>query len=96
MNEYQELAMRTKGPSLNESDALVLSALGLCGEAGEFADRLKKELFHGHIHAFAEATEELGDILWYVTRACEALGTDLEWVAEKNIRKLQQRYPPGS
>lgn len=95
LNEYQELAMRTAGPSANDADSLILSALGLCGESGEFADAIKKNRYHGHPIPIAKLVEELGDILWYVSRATAAMGFDMEWIATRNINKLKARYPEG-
>lgn len=88
--EYQKLAMRTAADSPIEC-----AALGLCGEAGEFADLLKKHLYHGHPLIHDRATKELGDVLWYVALACERLGVSLEAVARANIEKLLKRYPEG-
>ena len=42
VNEYQELAMTTLNPELNKKDVLVNSVMGLCGEAGEAIDIVKK------------------------------------------------------
>ena len=38
---------------------------------------------------------ELGDIMWYVAQACMALDIDLDEVLDKNIKKLEKRYPEG-
>lgn len=94
-DEYANNAMRTAGPALTVKDALCLSALGLSGESGEFTDMVKKYLYHDHPLNKQKAIEELGDVLWYVSRACAALSVSLEEVAVTNIRKLQQRYPEG-
>lgn len=99
-NKYQEHAMRTKpkDPKDNRIAALpmlVNAALGLCGESGEFADQLKKFAFQGHKLNREHLEKELGDILWYVALACDALGTDMETVMMKNVIKLQSRYPDG-
>lgn len=70
-------------------------ALGLCGEAGEVADLIKKELYHGHPADVAKIKSELGDVLWYVAALCRCYGLTLTDVAEQNIAKLEARYPAG-
>lgn len=98
LDEYQQLAMRTAGPTaLNAglTEGLTLSALGLCGESGEFADIVKKLIYHAHPFNKRNLVGELGDILWYVARACVVLGVTLEYVAGENIEKLRLRYPEG-
>lgn len=92
LNEYQEKAMRTATPA---SISLVNSALGMSAEAGEFADILKKYLYHGHPLEAEKMIEEAGDVLWYVTLAAKALGVTLEGLAQHNIKKLEKRYPDG-
>ena len=95
-NDYQHKAMRTS--SLKEYSglgALQNAALGLAGEAGEFADAIKKASFQGHEVNKAHLAEEVGDILWYCALAAEALGVDLDSIASNNIDKLSRRYPNG-
>lgn len=94
-NEYQRLAMRTEAPGRPQADRLLNAALGLCGEAGEFGDTLKKWHFHGHPLDEAELRKELGDVLWYAALACDALGLELGEVMAENIAKLRRRYPEG-
>jgi NTP pyrophosphatase (non-canonical NTP hydrolase) len=91
-NEYQKLAIRTAKQQNQEYD-LMHSAFGLSGEAGEFADAVKKCLVYGKPLDKANAFEELGDILWYVALACETLGVDMSEIAQQNISKLKLRYP---
>lgn len=92
INEYQVQAMRFANPKcLNIFNA----ALGLTGEAGEFADLIKKINFHGHAKDTEHLIKELGDVLWYVALAAQILNTDLETIMEKNIDKLLARYPDG-
>lgn len=102
MTEYQRLAMRTANFAIYSSDmdAVVNAALGLCGEAGEFADILKKHLYqnseeHPTPIDRTHLEKELGDILWYVALACEGLGTNISTIMEMNIEKLRKRYPDG-
>jgi NTP pyrophosphatase (non-canonical NTP hydrolase) len=92
---YQALAMRTDPPGRPQLDRLLNAALGLCGEAGEFADGLKKWHFHGHPLDEAELRKELGDVLWYVALACDSLGLRMGDVMDENIAKLRRRYPDG-
>jgi NTP pyrophosphatase (non-canonical NTP hydrolase) len=94
-NVYQVMAMRTAGPAFNPDDGLILSALGLCGETGEYAEHVKKHVYHGHALDKPRVSKELGDIAWYLARACEANGLRLGDVMQENITKLQERYPEG-
>ena len=47
-NEYQQLAMRTLNPQLDKKNILINGVMGLCGEAGEAIDIVKKHLAQGH------------------------------------------------
>jgi NTP pyrophosphatase (non-canonical NTP hydrolase) len=89
---YQAQALRTAKP-LPVDDNLVHTALGVTGEAGEYADAIKKHVIYGKPLDQENAIEELGDILWFIALACEALGTDMASVAQGNIDKLKKRYP---
>ena len=95
LDEYQDIALRTAGPANTKKDALLLSALGLCGESGEFADLIKKFIYHDHPLNTTKLCEELGDILWYIARACSALDVSLNSIARANMAKLVKRYPSG-
>ncbi len=95
VNEYQALAMRTLNPELGEKEILLNSVMGLCGEAGEVIDHVKKHLCHGHELNKAHLIKELGDVAWYIAEAAYALGVSLEDVLTANIEKLKKRYPEG-
>ena len=95
VNEYQELAMRTLNPELDKKDVLVNSVMGLCGESGEAVDIVKKHLFHSHPLDREKLIKELGDVAWYLAEAATALDVPLSEIFEKNIEKLQARYPEG-
>ena len=51
---------------------MIIAALGLTGEAGEFANMVKKLTAHGHEISVEKLADELGDILWYVAEAATA------------------------
>lgn len=93
--EYESSVMRTTGNYRRYTDALQACALGLAGEAGEIADFIKKVMYHDHENDHDHIAEELGDLLWYITRMCVAIGVPLQDVAVMNIAKLARRYPDG-
>lgn len=66
-------------------------ALALNGEAGEFAEKVKKYVREGDSDYLDEAYYELGDILWYWMQFVTLLGADADVVAEDNIDKLLDR-----
>ncbi len=94
-NEYQKLAMTTLNPALDEKDVLINSVMGLCGEAGEAIDIVKKWLAQGHELNKEALIKELGDVAWYLAEAATALHVPLNEVLEGNINKLKKRYPQG-
>ena len=95
LNEYQRLAMTTLNPELSQKDILINGVMGLCGEAGEAIDIVKKHLAQGHELDREKLIGELGDIAWYLAETAMALGVDLETVLTRNIDKLKARYPEG-
>jgi NTP pyrophosphatase (non-canonical NTP hydrolase) len=97
-DEYQIAALRTASPK-EKKDEVYHLVLGLVGEAGEIAEKLKKIVrdFDGDIsHLDADdMKKELGDVLWYVAVLAEYFGIKLDDVAEKNIEKLASRRARG-
>ena len=95
INEYQQLAMRTLNPKLNRKEILINGVMGLCGEAGEAIDIVKKYLAQGHDLNREALIKELGDIAWYLAETAYALNVSLDEVLLGNIEKLKKRYPQG-
>ncbi|MEI8250769.1 MAG: nucleoside triphosphate pyrophosphohydrolase family protein [Synechococcus sp. ELA057] len=73
----------------------IYPTLGLCGEAGEVADKVKKVIRdrQGIFDAAVidDLRLELGDVLWYVSQLASELGLDLDAIAEANLSKLASR-----
>ena len=95
INEYQTLAMRTLNPELSKKDVLINGVMGLCGEAGEAIDLMKKHLYQGHELDRQKLVKELGDVAWYLAEAATGLGMPLSEIMQGNLDKLHRRYPQG-
>ena len=79
-------------------ERLVTAGVGLNAEAGEFLEIVKKMVFQGkpwNEDNRENLIIELGDIIWYATNACMALGISFEDVVARNVEKLEKRYPGG-
>lgn len=74
---------------------LPYTVLGLCGEAGEAAEKVKKRERDGNFDREA-FLKELGDVLWYVAAAAREVGSNLEEVAAINLAKLKARSQKGT
>jgi NTP pyrophosphatase (non-canonical NTP hydrolase) len=91
-NEYQETARET---AIYPAElGLIYTALGLTGEAGEVAEKVKKMIrdditlddkYRGKL------ARELGDVLWYVANLAHEIGISLDTVAKANLNKLRSR-----
>lgn len=94
-NEYQKKAMTTLNPALSKQDVLLNGVMGLCGEAGECIDLVKKHLHQGHPLDSEKLAKELGDVAWYLAETAWALDIPLEDILRGNLEKLKKRYPQG-
>ncbi len=94
-NDYQAMCLRTATVPMDEKTMQMTWSLALAGEVGELANRTKKVFLHGHPYDQDAVIEELGDILWYLAVYAHDIGVDLQTVAERNIAKLEKRYPDG-
>lgn len=75
---------------------LSYASLGLAGEAGELANKIKKFIRDGYDESKIESLKgELGDVLWYVAALAKELNLNLDEVAEENIKKLFSRKERG-
>jgi NTP pyrophosphatase (non-canonical NTP hydrolase) len=98
LNSYQQSARTTaRYPDVGANP--IYPTLGLSGEAGEVADKVKKVLRdRGGVFDAAVREElklELGDVLWYVAQLASELGLSLDEVAEANLAKLASRATRG-
>ena len=96
INTYQQHASETA----IYKDKLIYPTLGLAGEAGEIANKVKKILRDNSGNLQESVREdlicELGDVLWYVAALATDLIVELSEVANKNIEKLNSRKNRGT
>ena len=79
-------------------ERLTTAGIGLAAESGEFLEIVKKMVFQGkpwNDDNREHLIIELGDVMWYVAQACMALDISFDEVIERNIKKLEKRYPGG-
>ena len=99
MNDYQQKALTTVISSGNEFNDLLHWVLGINGEAGEVAEKVKKIIRdkQGKVSAAdkQELAHELGDVLWYIAVFAHHLGVPMEEIARHNLDKLQSRKARG-
>lgn len=74
---------------------LTYGVIGLCGEAGEASEIVKKYEFQGHALDSYHLAIELGDVLWYVAYTAHHIGYPLGKIMAMNQEKLAKRYPDG-
>lgn len=93
-DEYQRAALRT-ARDRDAPDEFVHLVLGLVGESGEIAEKVKK-LIRDNNSDLAQLDRddiaaELGDVLWYTAVLASFLDLSLDDVAQRNIDKLADR-----
>lgn len=74
---------------------VIYAAMGMCGEAGEASELVKKYAYHGHTIDTEHLARELGDVLWYVSYMAYLFGYPLGKIMAMNQEKLAKRYPDG-
>jgi NTP pyrophosphatase (non-canonical NTP hydrolase) len=93
LNDYQKEALSTA--VYGSGSKIIYPTLGLAGEAGEVADKVKKVLRdnNGEFDEWRkiQIAAEIGDVLWYIAALSDDLGFTLEDIAKLNIGKLSQR-----
>lgn len=101
-DEYQVQAISTLTNDHAYGDfnaELMAQILGLVGESGEVAEKVKKLIRDkgGQLsdEDKKELLKELGDILWYVNAVSHLLGSNISEVAEHNLQKVLSRKDRG-
>ncbi len=93
-NEYQENAATTAVyPDRGEVGGIMYAALGLNGESGEVAEKIKKMVRDNHSRDEVRESvrKELGDVLWYVAEVATQFSLSLDDIALGNVNKLASR-----
>jgi len=89
-SEWVEAKIMTKG-----HDRLVENTLGLVGEAGEVAEKVKKLIRDKHKFTPNEIASEIGDVIFYGTSLAMIFGFNLGDIIRMNMEKLDSRQERG-
>lgn len=95
MSFYQEKAKETiQKSALDERYTEMVPFLGIIGEIGSVVTQLKKKLKDGdsYIVYKNKLSEELGDVLWYISTIATQSGLSLSDIAQKNLEKIHDRF----
>ncbi len=97
-SEYQEKS-RVTALYPDKNNNFIYPTLGLVGESGEIAEKIKKVLRddNGELteDKKTEIGKELGDVLWYIAQLATELDINLDEIAQGNIEKLYSRLERG-
>jgi NTP pyrophosphatase (non-canonical NTP hydrolase) len=98
LSDYQERS-RATAVYPDAGDNLLYPTLGLCGEAGEVAEKVKK-MVRDDAGVLSEERRqalagELGDVLWYVAQLATEARLNLAEIATANLDKLHSRQERG-
>ena len=93
-NSYQKEALRTDRVPADDDASLIVSMLGLAGETGQLLSEYKKHLRDGEAHRLfkARVSEELGDLLWYISNVASKFDLSLSDIAAANLVKVKHRW----
>ena len=98
LDMYQQVAKTTA--IYPREQAIIYPTLGLTGEAGEVANKVKKIIRDGtienHESLIQEISAEIGDCLWYISVLADDIGVKLSDIANGNLEKLANRKKKGT
>ena len=80
---------------IKDTIKLFIITIGLMGEAGEIGNKVKKVIRDGEGDLFKQIADEAGDTMWYISRLCNIIGTDVTKVLQANQEKLIKRKKEG-
>jgi len=95
LNDYQKIARSTlQSYNSKDQENFFLGFLGLAGEAGSVLTTLKKLIRDGEgFDSYRDKlTDELGDVLWYISAIASHHNIDLEEIATRNLEKVKDRF----
>lgn len=97
VKEYEQFVVScfNENPTNNKVLDFIHMTMALMSESGEFADIVKKAVFHSKEISKVDLVDELGDVLFYFMNICHFLGVTIDDVMEANLIKIRERYPEG-
>lgn len=95
VDAYQQNILKYAPDYQHYMPNVLYAAIGMCGEAGEVSELIKKYAYHEHTIDTEHLARELGDVLWYVSYMADLFGYSLGEIMAMNQEKLAKRYPDG-
>lgn len=95
LEEYKVDCLRTLPKNLYRGEQLLQGLVGATTEAAEALDIHKKTMWQNHPHERDRLLSELGDALFYISIATDALDSSIEEIMQMNVEKRKRRYPNG-
>jgi len=97
LREYQKKTLKTLTKTKNKDLLIARMALGITGEGGEIAEKVKKYLRGDYDKEYLSEVlfGELGDCLWYIAVLAQTMNLNLDNIAEFNLHKLGIRKITG-
>jgi NTP pyrophosphatase (non-canonical NTP hydrolase) len=92
LNDYVKWTENTSAKLLLTNDEYHM-LFGMITEIGELTDVFKKDLAYKKEIDWVNVEEEVGDLMWYIAGFCRINGFNLEEILDKNVAKLEARYP---
>lgn len=95
MQAYKDFVLNRTHSTVSNNPQLAFHALGMVCEAGEAGDVIKKLVRGDKNINLNDFVLECGDVLYYMTKALELVGSSVEDAMEQNIKKLDHRAIHG-
>ena len=93
LNDYVKWTANTCAKLDTHRDDIIHMLFGIMTETGELTDVFKKNMAYNKDIDWTNVEEEIGDLMFYIASFCRISGIDLQDVIDRNVKKLEARYP---
>ena len=93
LNDYVKWTVNTCAKLDTRKEDIIHMLFGIMTETGELTDVFKKNMAYNKDIDWTNVEEEIGDLMFYIASFCRITGIDLQDVIDRNVKKLETRYP---